>query len=344
MNVAYPYALDQDGNIVFIRDADPRQNYYCSCSAKMVHKGQKKFNRKKAAHFSHPPTRNGASCPNGDALFHHAVVKLIADGFRERQQAGEPYRIIIPCARCGDGSHINIGRPWHSVQIEAIDAVATGTRADLLFTLADDDNRLAPPAIADRIAVEVIHHHEPSPDTAKKYAASETPVVYIRIGKNTLCPEDNPNYLNLLRYCIVADRAWNLPWRCRNIECGSVTSPGFSAGPPTLEDAQAERAQQLKDQAAQLKAENDRAEIDAFSAAVSKMKLETLEQAVTHCALCDAPCEGSMAEQGHMALRHHFAAARSFNGVNVDRQWLRVSDPPEHDLGQWWARKEEIRV
>ena len=334
MPITYAFALDRNENPVHIYEADPAGHYHCGCGANMVHKGQK-LARKRAAHFAHPSQPTNTPCQAGDATFHNGVVNIISDGFRRLQQAGKPYLIVIPCALCGHRAGIPIGRPYHSVQAEAIDAVAPGTRADILFTLTDGIRHESPPN-AERIAVEVVHHHEPEPDTATKYGQSKTPVIYIRIGNGTCYPADNPDKLDTLRYGIIADRIENLEWRCRNIECGSVAHLGLSAPKCSSLDTV------LKDRAAQLKSNNAFAEFKAFAAATAKMALEAQAAAVAHCALCGAACNEPTDELAHMAFQHNLAARRTVNSVNVTREWMRIGEPPEHDHDKWWAEQDEI--
>lgn len=333
MPVTHPFALDTENIPVFIQDADPARRYHCACGATMVHKGQKQL-RQRAAHFAHPTTGK-TRCESHDRTFHDGVVNMIAQGFRKRQQARQSYLISIPCMACETPSFIPIGRPFHSVQVEAHNAAAPGTRADLLFTLTDGIHHSSPPD-ADRLVIEIVHTHAPTPVTTGKYNASKVPIIYVRIGPGTLYPPDQPDRIATLLYGVVADHIQNLEWHCANIQCGKTSHLGLSADKhPTLDSELAERLYQQR-------WTNRFAEFNAMREAVGKLALDAQAANIASCPLCAEPLNDAAQENSHMVCHHGFTAAHLVNDINVTRSWRRIADPPTHDSGKWWADQNEI--
>lgn len=164
--ILYTTALNNDGKLVNIDDAEKGHNYSCPiCKQKLIlRKSGKSGKGSRRPHFAHNELTS--NCTPESAL-HFSFKRLLAENLNYKISKGEPFDISWICHYCGQNNHGNLLEKAKCLKEEYI---LDQCRTDIAV-LGSDDNVIA--------AIEIVVTHLPENSTLEYYKEKGIPFVRI---------------------------------------------------------------------------------------------------------------------------------------------------------------------
>ena len=171
VNVTYSAAYDSNGvRIEAIGDSKGVPPYYCpGCNAQMIAKNTERPNRKREKHFAHKSKDTNCS---KESMLHGDAKRLIAKSIRDESS----YWITVTCGNTKYTSSPceNVLSRMDLAGADAdIEKYIVGNKADVLVRTQEGKEII--------IAIEVVVHHETTPESRSRYELNEIPVVFVRV-------------------------------------------------------------------------------------------------------------------------------------------------------------------
>ena len=149
--------------------------YYCpGCGEQMTAKNTNRPNRKREKHFAH--RSKDPNCSN-ESILHKDAKRLIAKSIRDEPS----YWITVICGNTEFAStpcEKILSRMDLAGADTDIESYIVGNRADVLVRTQEGKEII--------IAIEVVVHHETTPESRLRYESSNIPVLFVRVES----PED----------------------------------------------------------------------------------------------------------------------------------------------------------
>lgn len=144
--------------------------YYCpGCGEQMVAKTANHPNRRRRKHYAH---KSRATTCSNESMLHADAKRLIAKSIRD-----EPaYWITVTCGNIEytDAPCKNVLSRMNLAGADAdTERFIVGNRADVLVRTQEGKEII--------IAIEVVVHHETSPESRSRYEQSNIPVLFVRV-------------------------------------------------------------------------------------------------------------------------------------------------------------------
>jgi len=168
--LAYPAALDAEGNVILVEEAKKEAPYFCPlCRTPFIIRE----GAKRRKHFAHK--RLPEKPCSVETVTHLAAKNIIARALRAAIRENRPYPIRWLCPECGKEHVGNLARPGRQVELEA--PIGKGARADVLVK-----SKRGKPLVA----IEVVVSHFPEPETLDFYRSQRITVVIVPVKPDSL--------------------------------------------------------------------------------------------------------------------------------------------------------------